>query len=507
MSLRLSSIINFKHAKAALKKIKGDEIYPFEINSEGIEDYNNLEIQLQEYLKNPKDKEIKQLFTSFGIEIFVKEGNISQETALFILLRLHNFHLLQKFNFQTNPAMLYIVGRFAEDLKGHFKTQDRPLRHFFYGYFSFTRNLSMQPPVLDTNVTTRPTANVATAATSMPAPSSTVRTLPPIVETVGPETSSEFFSEDSESTRITQSDRNKEKRRNELTKIITLFYPKEKVEKFIIHDPDKIKISKSQLEAIPDTHLPSEFDVDNKFEMDIEEAVVNNLLKPVVSVFSSLFQGLQIKRRNPVSKLISNVNVTLFPDIQIESNDFRLPIEIKKSSISTYIDDFYSTSFRVDHPLVQLFSQCLKDATVTGSPYVILSDYNTFILIDLMNHKIDEEFKGDAFCFLNKGVRCSMQSFTDNENDSFSFYTKLFLFFMKVRETKSRHDEIMERFQTQALLTPARNRIIARFNQAIINLNNDLISRYSASHYKTTKSDSDLVNSTASDITGVKKLM
>ncbi|KAK6203147.1 uncharacterized protein RJT21DRAFT_119294 [Scheffersomyces amazonensis] len=419
--MELKSIINFDDALLALRNELCEDIYPFIISTNGIQKYNSMKHKLSTYLQEPNQSEIQQLFQKCDVWQMFQEGEISEREALEVLLRLHNFHLLEKFHFQTNPTIVRILHKFLNTFLRNLMVTNYSLESLSLKYFKFTTSLSLQPPVLNRAI--------------------------------------------SESGQVI----NREISNNGLKKKNGLFYPKpdDWHQLFKIKNINNFKVSKSRLLSIDDIYTDFIFELTYSDESLIQQAVCFNYFRPVTKLISSLFDKACVLPKIREVKLMADEKVSVTAKMEIMLNDMKIPIDVESKNVSRLIKEFTNSSSNISEtsfPFIKIFSQCVKQAFVVGTPYVILTDYDSLILIDLLDNDISDDFEDDSFGYLTRGLKCRILFFEDSCNDPYSFYAKFFMFLIDSVSTQPLHDSIMKRFDNKSMTNKSlRNILVNRY--------------------------------------------
>ncbi|KAK6203148.1 uncharacterized protein RJT21DRAFT_113071 [Scheffersomyces amazonensis] len=455
--MELKSIINFDDALSALRNESCDDICPFVISTNGIQKYNSMKHKLNTYLQEPNQSEIQQLFQKCDVWQMFQEGEISESEALEVLLRLHNFHLLEKFHFQTNSTIVKILQNFSDTFRENLMITNYSLKSLSLKYFKFTTSLSLQPPALN-KVISSSDANVENTTVTNISISSLGSTTN---ETAG------------------ASITNSERRNNEFTKQIGLFHPK--VDNwhqiYEIKNANNFKVSKSRLSNIGDIYTDFIFELTSSDESLIQQAVCFNYFRSVTKLISSLFDKAYVlpEIREVIS--INSSDFTVKPDFELKFLNTKIPCEVKKANLNDKIQKYYESKSitKASLGLIQIFSQLVREAIAVGTPFIILTDYSTFVAFDLMDFHLNPDFEGDNFCFLTRELQCRMFSFEDtpegSTENSYSFYTKLFMFLIECQSSQSSHKEIMERFMKNSVIHKSlRDVLIEKFYHHINNI-------------------------------------
>ncbi|KAK6203287.1 uncharacterized protein RJT21DRAFT_113198 [Scheffersomyces amazonensis] len=441
--MKLSSIINFKDAKAVLLNLKdGAMIKPFQISRQCMPQYQQLRQELNTYLENPNQEEINQMFKSWNLIDIVQDRHLDQSNVLILLLRLYNFHLMSPFEIEVDPNLYKVIEKFNINFISRIwvKDSDSDLKNFLSDYFRFTTILNVR--------VVKPEPEVLNNSSKAHAPSSNSTT------------------------------RTNESRNHSLKNIMGCLYPStNKPEKFKMSE-SIFRFTKKQISSTGSLFTP-QFSSIADSEADIERAFDKNVLIPVSNLLSAIYgERVSVNPKIRFEKQINSVPVHVIPDFAVTFQQLNIPIEIKKKEVLSNLEEFNARDIMQpkNSNLIEMFSQLIRESILAGCPFVLLSDYHCTLFIDLEQCKVGK-YVGLNFCKILREVNCRIISLNDDDdgNGGYTLNTKVIMFMMHAWAKRNKWKPIMKKFEKKLLIQPnIRSSLMASF-YASINECNDFL--------------------------------
>ncbi|KAK6201126.1 uncharacterized protein RJT21DRAFT_113770 [Scheffersomyces amazonensis] len=354
--MSLQDIINFTNSTnrlvAALKSVEFDI---FKIHSRGLKSYNTLVEKLDEYLKNPNQNEIKEFLSRllpWEVEITLE----NQGDLLHLMLDLFNFHVLCPIRHPNSNLLSSVQSRMERKLDA-FCTNSKlldPLLEHFIGYFRLSCFLRLDlPNIPDDSVLMRPKY---------------------------------------------------EPRNHTMKKLIGNFYPSMPPIDYQLDDFISWTVRSELIPHIPSLSYDYHLIIPNTHDMPVQNLLERNLIENCTKVLSILLNvDIHMEPQQPLIQRSKYRDTTAYPGIILTSsgaNSIRIPIEVKRFDISLAMSKFDRTRPESEDSkiFVEYYSQCIRYSRTCGSPISILSNYKDFIVFDLQNAAVSQEYAGLNRC-------------------------------------------------------------------------------------------------------------
>ncbi|KAK6199307.1 uncharacterized protein RJT21DRAFT_3115 [Scheffersomyces amazonensis] len=463
--MKLSSIINFKDAKAVLLSLKdGAMIKPFQISRQGMRQYQQLRQELNTYLENPNQEEINQMFKSWNLIDIVQDRHLDQSNVLILLLRLYNFHLMSPFEMEVDPNLYKVIEKFNINFISRiWVKEDSDLKNFLSDYFRFTTILNVR--------VVKPEPEVLNNSSKAHAPSSNSTT------------------------------RTNESRNHSLKNIMGCLYPStNKPEKFKMSE-STFRFTKKQISSTGSLFTP-QFSSIADSEARIELLFHSNVLTPVSDLLSAIYgERVSVNPKIRFEKQINSVPVHVIPDFAVTFQQLNIPIEIKKKKVLSNLEEFNARDIMQpkNSNLIEMFSQLIRESILVGCPFVLLSDYHCTLLIDLEQCKVGK-YVGLNFCKILREVNCRIISLNDDDdgNGGYTLNTKVIMFMMHAWAKRNKWKPIMKKFEKKLLIQPnIRSSLMASFYASINECNDFLRKKMNKGEDNPAHTDSSFLSDTS----------
>ncbi|KAK6198093.1 uncharacterized protein RJT21DRAFT_116136 [Scheffersomyces amazonensis] len=383
MTNTLKSIINFDAVNRSLfPKLQQPQIDIFMVHRQGVDDYRKAQRELERYTLNPD--EIKQLLGKIGL---AEQIDYKDKEALALLLRLHNFHLLDPIN--VNPQILKIFEVFKHYLSVKF--QDIKVSK----YCHLTTAISINAPPVQFGSYVVGQSKSESVNSSVPNPT---------------QASSKSFKP---STSI---------RNHRLNPVIDLFRPKPESSSRVNFELLTAKINSDDISEFFDALGGIKFETETHLESATQQSFHNNILTHCVNALKLNFEKVNDESQVANDTIREDKPIRITTDIMVKLNNIKIPIEIKRD-LSPFKYLINNPNVSHGREVVHIFSQCLRESIAVDSNLVVLSDYFNTYLIDLKNAKLFGDITTDNSDLI-RNMTCQIIDISDTSE--FSTTTQLY---------------------------------------------------------------------------------